>query len=42
MNNEVLPVIEVAAKMLAVCKSLGWKTNKPSNEFSQGGVSGAA
>jgi hypothetical protein len=33
MNNEV-PVKEVAAKMLAVCKSLGWKTEMPSEEFS--------
>jgi len=34
MTNEVLDVKEVAAKMLAVCKSLGWKTDKPSDEFS--------
>jgi hypothetical protein len=33
MNNEV-PVKEVAAKMLAVCKSLGWKVDQPSDEFS--------
>lgn len=34
MTNEVLDVKEVASKMLAVCKSLGWKTDKPSDEFS--------
>jgi hypothetical protein len=33
MNNEV-PVKEVAAKMLAVCNSLGWKVDMPSDEFS--------
>ena len=34
MTNEVLDVKEVAAKMLAVCKTLGWKVDKPSDEFS--------
>jgi len=34
MTNEVLPVKEVAEKMIAVCKSLGWKTDNPSDEFS--------
>ena len=34
MTNEVLDVKEVASKMLAVCKSLGWKADKPSDGFS--------
>ena len=34
MTNEVLPVKEVAAKMVSVCKSLGWRIEKPSDEFS--------
>jgi hypothetical protein len=34
MTNEVLPVKEVAEKMIAICKSLGWKTDNPSDEFS--------
>ena len=34
MTIEVLPVKDVAEKMIAVCKSLGWKTDKPSDEFS--------
>jgi hypothetical protein len=34
MINEALPVKDVAEKMFAVCKSLGWKADPPSDEFS--------
>ena len=34
MTTEALPVKDVAEKMKAVCKSLGWTIDKPSDEFS--------
>ena len=33
METEVLPVKDVSEKMKAVCKSLGWTFEKPSEEF---------